>query len=68
MDFVFAGAGDAASAGGSVTDAVKHTIVLVVLFVGLTLTLGRWLFDKILPFLQAHYHVAGRGAGISSSR
>jgi Kef-type K+ transport system membrane component KefB len=41
-------------AGGSVTDAVKHTIVLVLLFVGLTLTLGRWLFDKILPFLQAH--------------
>jgi K+:H+ antiporter len=41
-------------AGGSVTDAVKHTIVLVVLFVGITLTLGRWLFDKILPFLQAH--------------
>ena len=41
-------------AGGSVADGVKHTIVLVVLFVGLTLTLGRWLFDKILPFLQAH--------------
>jgi Kef-type K+ transport system membrane component KefB/mannitol/fructose-specific phosphotransferase system IIA component (Ntr-type) len=41
-------------AGASVTDAVKHTIVLVVLFVGLTLTLGRWLFDKILPFVQAH--------------
>src|SRR6202789_2446944 len=41
-------------AGGSVSDGVKHTIVLVVLFVGLTLTLGRWLIDKILPFLQAH--------------
>jgi Kef-type K+ transport system membrane component KefB/mannitol/fructose-specific phosphotransferase system IIA component (Ntr-type) len=41
-------------AGGSVGDAVKHTIVLVLLFVGLTLTLGRWLFDKILPFVQAH--------------
>jgi mannitol/fructose-specific phosphotransferase system IIA component (Ntr-type) len=41
-------------AGGSVSDAVKHTIVLVVLFVGLTLTLGRWLFDKLLPFVQAH--------------
>src|SRR5580698_7950402 len=40
--------------GGSVADAVKHTIILVVLFVGLTLTLGRWLFDKILPFVQAH--------------
>jgi Kef-type K+ transport system membrane component KefB/mannitol/fructose-specific phosphotransferase system IIA component (Ntr-type) len=41
-------------AGSSVGDGVKHTIMLVVLFVGLTLTLGRWLFDKILPFLQAH--------------
>src|SRR6202167_5032775 len=41
-------------AGGSVADGVKHTIVLVVLFVGLTLTIGRWLFDKIMPFLQAH--------------
>ena len=41
-------------AGGSLLDGVKHTVVLVVLFVGLTLTLGRWLFDKILPFLQAH--------------
>jgi mannitol/fructose-specific phosphotransferase system IIA component (Ntr-type) len=26
----------------------------VLLFVGLTLTLGRWLIDKILPILQAH--------------
>jgi Kef-type K+ transport system membrane component KefB len=41
-------------AGGSVTDGVKHTVILVLVFVGLTLTLGRWLFDKILPFLQAH--------------
>lgn len=41
-------------AGGSVADGVKHTVVLVFLFVGLTLTVGRWLFDKILPFLQAH--------------
>jgi Kef-type K+ transport system membrane component KefB/mannitol/fructose-specific phosphotransferase system IIA component (Ntr-type) len=40
--------------GGSVADGVKHTIILVVLFVGLTLSVGRWLFDKILPFLQAH--------------
>ncbi|MGA2387616.1 MAG: cation:proton antiporter [Candidatus Sulfotelmatobacter sp.] len=40
--------------GGSLADAVKHTIILVLLFVGLTLTLGRWLFNKILPFLQAH--------------
>jgi Kef-type K+ transport system membrane component KefB/mannitol/fructose-specific phosphotransferase system IIA component (Ntr-type) len=35
-------------------DGIKHTIILVVLFVGVTLTLGRWLFDKILPILQAH--------------
>lgn len=41
-------------AGGSIGDGVKHTIVLVVLFVGLTLTIGRWLIDKILPILQAH--------------
>jgi mannitol/fructose-specific phosphotransferase system IIA component (Ntr-type) len=41
-------------AGGSLADAVKHTIILVLLFVGLTLTLGRWLINKILPFLQAH--------------
>jgi Kef-type K+ transport system membrane component KefB/mannitol/fructose-specific phosphotransferase system IIA component (Ntr-type) len=40
--------------GGSIGDGVKHTIVLVFLFVGLTLTLGRWLIDKILPILQAH--------------
>jgi Kef-type K+ transport system membrane component KefB/mannitol/fructose-specific phosphotransferase system IIA component len=41
-------------AGGTVGDGVKHTIILVLLFVGLTLSLGRWLIDKILPFLQAH--------------
>ena len=40
--------------GASVGDGIKHTIVLVVLFVGLTLTVGRWLVDKILPILQAH--------------
>ena len=40
--------------GGGVGAAVKHTIILVLLFVGIMLTLGRWLFDKILPFLQAH--------------
>jgi Kef-type K+ transport system membrane component KefB len=41
-------------AGGSIGDGIKHTIVLVLLFVGGTLTLGRWLIDKILPILQAH--------------
>jgi Kef-type K+ transport system membrane component KefB/mannitol/fructose-specific phosphotransferase system IIA component (Ntr-type) len=33
---------------------IKHTIVLVLAFVGLMLTAGRWLIDKLLPFLQAH--------------
>jgi Kef-type K+ transport system membrane component KefB/mannitol/fructose-specific phosphotransferase system IIA component len=42
------------AAGGSLATSTKHTIVLVLLFVGLTLTLGRWLIDKILPVLQAH--------------
>jgi Kef-type K+ transport system membrane component KefB len=40
--------------GGSIADGIKHTIILVLLFVGGTLTLGRWLIDKILPILQAH--------------
>ncbi len=40
----------AAQSGGG----VKHTIVLVLVFAGLTLTLGRWLIDKMLPFIQAH--------------
>lgn len=34
--------------------SVKRTIELVFIFVGLALTVVRWLFDKILPFLQAH--------------
>jgi Kef-type K+ transport system membrane component KefB/mannitol/fructose-specific phosphotransferase system IIA component len=42
------------AAGSSVSASVKHTIILVLLFVGITLTLGRWLIDKILPVLQAH--------------
>jgi len=33
---------------------IKHTIILVGLFVGLTLTVGRWLIDRIVPVLQAH--------------
>lgn len=41
-------------AGQSVADATKHTIILVLLFVGLMLTVGRWLIDKLLPILQAH--------------
>jgi Kef-type K+ transport system membrane component KefB/mannitol/fructose-specific phosphotransferase system IIA component (Ntr-type) len=42
------------SPGANIGNGIKHTIVLVVLFVGLTLTVGRWLVDKILPVLQAH--------------
>lgn len=40
----------AAHAAGS----IQHTILLVLLFAGLTLTVGRWLIDKMLPFIQAH--------------
>jgi Kef-type K+ transport system membrane component KefB/mannitol/fructose-specific phosphotransferase system IIA component (Ntr-type) len=38
------------SAGGG----LKRTIILVFAFVGLTLTLGRWLIDKLIPWIQAH--------------
>jgi Kef-type K+ transport system membrane component KefB/mannitol/fructose-specific phosphotransferase system IIA component (Ntr-type) len=41
-------------AGANLTGGIRHTIILVVLFVGLTLTVGRILIDKILPILQAH--------------
>ncbi|HET7215210.1 MAG TPA: cation:proton antiporter [Terriglobia bacterium] len=34
--------------------ALKHTILLTTLFVGGALTLGRWLVNKIIPFIQAH--------------
>lgn len=40
--------------GTKAGDGIRHTIILVVLFVALTLTLGRWLIDKIVPILQAH--------------
>ena len=33
---------------------IKRTVILVFLFVGLSLTVVRWLIDKVLPFLQAH--------------
>jgi Kef-type K+ transport system membrane component KefB/mannitol/fructose-specific phosphotransferase system IIA component (Ntr-type) len=33
---------------------VKRTIILVLGFVGLMLTVGRWVIDKLLPFIQAH--------------
>ncbi len=40
--------------GANSLSGLKHTIILVFLFVGLMLTAGRWLIDKILPFIQAH--------------
>ena len=43
------------NAGSHATgDGLKRTIVLVLAFVGLALTLGRWLIDKLLPWIQAH--------------
>jgi Kef-type K+ transport system membrane component KefB/mannitol/fructose-specific phosphotransferase system IIA component (Ntr-type) len=33
---------------------VKRTIILVVTFTVLALTVGRWLIDKLLPHIQAH--------------
>lgn len=35
-------------------NGVKRTILLVVAFTFLALTVVRWLIDKILPFIQAH--------------
>lgn len=42
------------NAGSHSFRSIKHTIVLVLVFVGVTLTLGRWLIDKLLPRIQAH--------------
>ena len=42
------------SPSGHAGDRLKHTIVLVLAFVGVMLTVGRWLIDKLLPFIQAH--------------
>jgi Kef-type K+ transport system membrane component KefB len=33
---------------------VRHTIILVLSFAALMLTVGRWLIHRILPFIQAH--------------
>src|SRR6202167_4099545 len=35
-------------------DGVKRTIILVIAFVVLALTVVRWLIDKLLPHIQAH--------------
>jgi mannitol/fructose-specific phosphotransferase system IIA component (Ntr-type) len=42
------------SGGGSSMDGVKRTILLVLAFVVLALTVVRWLIDKLLPHIQAH--------------
>lgn len=34
--------------------SIRHTIILVLSFAALMLTVGRWLIHKILPFIQAH--------------
>jgi Kef-type K+ transport system membrane component KefB/mannitol/fructose-specific phosphotransferase system IIA component (Ntr-type) len=39
---------------GAREGSAGRTILLVTAFVGLTLTVVRWLIDKILPWLQAH--------------
>jgi len=40
--------------GGTSMDGVKRTIILVLAFVVLALTVVRWLIDKLLPHIQAH--------------
>jgi Kef-type K+ transport system membrane component KefB/mannitol/fructose-specific phosphotransferase system IIA component (Ntr-type) len=40
--------------GGSSMAGVKRTVLLVIAFVVLALTVVRWLIDKILPHIQAH--------------
>src|ERR1700689_340816 len=42
------------SGGGTSMDGVKRTIMLVIAFVVLALTVVRWLIDKLLPHIQAH--------------
>ncbi len=46
--------------GAGTGSAILRTIVLVVLFVGVTLTIGRWLIAKMLRVIQ--FHTSGRGA------
>ncbi|MGH9684605.1 MAG: cation:proton antiporter [Candidatus Acidiferrales bacterium] len=42
------------NAGKGSSGSIGRTIILVVVFTGLSLTVVRWLIDKILPILQAH--------------
>jgi Kef-type K+ transport system membrane component KefB/mannitol/fructose-specific phosphotransferase system IIA component (Ntr-type) len=39
---------------GASGHGIRHTIVLVLTFAAVMLTVGRWLIHKILPFIQAH--------------
>ena len=49
-----------ATASAATVSSPGRTIVLVLLFVTLTLTAGRWLIAKILGFIRMH--TSGRGA------
>ncbi len=40
--------------GGSSMAGVKRTVLLVIAFVVLALTVVRWMIDKVLPHIQAH--------------
>jgi Kef-type K+ transport system membrane component KefB/mannitol/fructose-specific phosphotransferase system IIA component (Ntr-type) len=42
------------NSGSHSLGGIKRTIILVLLFVVLSLTVGRWLIDKLLPFIQVH--------------
>jgi Kef-type K+ transport system membrane component KefB/mannitol/fructose-specific phosphotransferase system IIA component (Ntr-type) len=42
------------NASGHPAGGVRRTIILVVAFSTLALTVGRWLIDKLLPHIQAH--------------
>ncbi|MCC7407836.1 MAG: cation:proton antiporter [Phycisphaeraceae bacterium] len=46
-------------AGAAGLSGVGLTVVLTLLFVGLMLTVGRWLFHRVLPHLQAHWSWPG---------
>jgi len=39
---------------GDAGHGIRHTIILVLSFAALMLTVGRWLIHRILPFIQAH--------------
>lgn len=41
------------NAGSHSLKGIRHTIILVLLFVGLLLTVGRWLIDKLMLYIQA---------------